>query len=207
MLQTSCPDFIVKSSWPALVCPPAVPSISHQGSVQQPVTCVWSVGQSVITTDTAAATGLRLIWLMTGQSNLPVFELLYSSRLRAHTHTHTDTRMHARTLTKTHCTHWFTGPAAEGIPFIKRPPGCTLFVCLRLWLRFGSRRSPSLMSHPQRQRQNTVFMYFFIWSHPAKTRTRSRYFLIQGRESSAGRLGLGHYRERRLCLLRRRLNR
>ena len=97
MLQTSCPDFIVKSSWPALVCPPAVPSISHQGSVQQPVTCVWSVGQSVITTDTAAATGLRLIWLMTGQSNLPVFELLYSSRLRAHTHTHTHTHTHRHT--------------------------------------------------------------------------------------------------------------
>lgn len=93
-LETSSPYFIIKSGWSSLVCPPAVLWISHQGSAQQPVTCVWSVGQSVITTNTAAATGLRLIWLMVGQSNLPVFELLYSSCLQTHTHKHT--HMHAR---------------------------------------------------------------------------------------------------------------
>ena len=97
-LEKSSPDFIAKTGWSSLVCPPAVLCFSHQGSAQQPVTCVWSVGQSVITTNTAAATGIRLIWLMTGQSNLPVFKLLYSSCLQTHTHTHTHThtRMHER---------------------------------------------------------------------------------------------------------------
>lgn len=96
-------------------------------------------GQSV----TTGNTGLRFSQLMSSQSNLSVCEPPYSSCV------HTNTGVHT-TLTKAHCSHWFTVRCRRDTIY-KGPPGWTLFVCLHLWLRFGSH-----LSHPQRQSQNTV---------------------------------------------------
>lgn len=84
----------------------------------------------------------------------------------------THKRMHACTFTKTHCTHWFTEDCKRDTIY-KRPPGCTLFVCLHLWLRFGSLHSPLSSTVPT---SKYSFMYFFIWSYPVQTRTSSRHF-------------------------------
>ena len=141
----------------------------HGSSTRGQCSSLWPAcgldGQSVITTDTAAATGLHCSWLMSGQSNLPVFELLYSSCF----HTHACTHSHKTAHTDLQST-------AEGIPFIKdHQAALCLFVCICDY-GLAAPSLSSLMSHQQRQHQNTVFMYFFIWSYPIKTRIRSRYF-------------------------------
>lgn len=80
-------------------------------------------GQSVTTTNT----GLRFSQLMSSQSNLSVCELQYSSCFHVQQ--------------KTHCSHWFTVHCRRDTIY-DGPPGWTLFVCLHLWLRFGSLLSP-----------------------------------------------------------------
>ena len=86
--------------------------------------------QSVTTTSAAAATGLHFVWLMAGQSNLPVFELLNSFSFHAHSHTYAYAR------SQIHSSHWFTVYCKRDI--YKRPLGCPLFVCLHLSLGSGS---------------------------------------------------------------------
>lgn len=171
LLCHNTPDFIVKRSWKTHdrskdithpVC--AASSFCHKGSAQQPV-CGLD-GQSVITADTANATGPRFIRQMTGQSNLPVSE--------PHIFFHT----HACTHTKTHCPHWFAVDCRRDTIY-KRPPGCTLFVCLHLWLRFGSLRSPlSCLIHSAKVKiQFYVRLYLEL---SCKNKSQIQALLIQG---------------------------
>lgn len=154
-------------------------------------------GQSVTTTNTAAATGLRFSQLMSSQSNLSVCELPYSSCF------HTHICMHTRS--QKHTAHIDLQYTAEGMPFIKDLQAeLCLFVCI---CDYGLAVS-SLLSHAASTapKSKYSFMYFFIWSCPVKTRTRFRHFWFMAcRENQVldilSQPCTSFIRERRLCLL------
>lgn len=134
---------------------------------------------------------------MTSQSNLPVFELIYSLSSPLHTH--------IRTLSqKTHCTHWCTVDCRRDTIYM-RPPGCPLFVCLHLWLRSGSVRSP--LSRLVHRATLKIRLYVRLYLElSCKNKNQILALLIQGlRGIKCMTLKLTaqlvHHGERCLCLL------
>lgn len=139
LLGLCTPDVFLRSRWKTharliqLVLPFCKSATrGHRGSP----CVVWMVSPSSL----AKVTSPCLSWLMTCQNNLPIFEPLCSFP-----HTRTHICMHL----KTHSDHIDVFPTAEGIAFMKDLQAALLFVCLHLWLRFGSLRSPhSHLIHP-----------------------------------------------------------
>ena len=114
----------------------------------------------------------RFSWLMSGQSNLPVFELPYSSDRHMHC-----THVHKNTL---HTLIYSTLQKGCHLERTSRLHSVCLFAfVITVWQPFA------LLSHVSSAAPKSKygFMYFFIWSCPGKTRTRSSHFWFRQRES------------------------
>lgn len=83
-----------------------------------------------------------------------IIYLSLSLYIPPHVHTH----MYA--LKNTQWPHWRV-PDCRRDTIYERPPGCTLFVCLHLWLRFGGLHSPH--SHPIHAAKVQIQLYMLLY--------------------------------------------
>lgn len=200
LLHSSKPDVTVKSSWTthhrsiitgrqkqhsSSICPLALSRLSHKGSAQQPVTCVWS-GWSVCHHHQHCRLAAADWWAA------KVIYLSLSSRIH-----HTDTCMHARS--QKHTAHIDLQHTAEGIPFIKDlQAALCLFVCI---CDYGLAALRSPLSCLIRSANIKIQFYVLLYLELSwKNKNQVQPLLIQDlqRESSPWRFYASFIRERPL---------
>lgn len=161
----------------------------------------------------AAACELRVVWTVSLSSPLTLAfassdwwpaKVIYLSLSSYIPSVPPYTRTYVHFHKKTHCTHWCTVDCRR-VTIYMRPPGCPLFVCLHLWLRSGSARSP--LSRLVHRATLKIRLYVRLYLElSCKNKNQILALLIQGlRGIKCMTLKLTaqlvHHGERCLCLL------